>query len=365
MAFLIMISENLVSFSKIWLSKISGIILLILTGFLIGAATPGITPDYTLYMTNYNSRTSYFESGYNLLSHIGKNVGFEYPKFRMVMALLSVVLLLWGILRITNNVAIVAFLYAISIFPVDAIQIRNSFMLSIVVLAFTFVQHSNVKSYLVTAIILFLASSTHTLALTFAIPLIISMFRLETQKVFAKALIILSVIIVFLSAIFHSEILKISQIVLNIFNFRSSVVGNVAAVYSNAAGKRFLLIAGIIAIVQLYLALYMSNWMRKNKINNRLSNSIIPIMLLGIIAVALMTVSLDYCRLLRNTTMFIYIYIAAFVESHPKRKRYLYLENFGVIICGMFLAITTYYLQNVILYPNSGEIIRTTIHLAG
>jgi len=361
-AFLIIVAENFFSISKRWLSTISGILLVLLTGYLVGAGTLGITPDYDMYMENYNSRSSYFESGYNLISHIGKNMGLEYSTFRMVVALLSAALLIWGILRMTNNVALVAFLYAISIFPVDAIQVRNSLMLSIVVLAFSFLKSSNIKSYVITAILLLVATSIHTLAMTFVFPLMISLFKPKIQRSIAKSMAWLSFFIVFLSALFRTEILKISQLVLNIFNFRASVTSNVALVYNNAAGKRFLLVAGVIALVQLCLVLYMSDWMKKNNINNEISHFIIPIMVLGIIAVALMILSTDYCRLLRNTTMFIYIYIAFFIQSHPEKKRYIHLGNVGVILCGIFLAISTYYLQNIMLYPGSGEIIRTTIH---
>ncbi|MEQ7721838.1 EpsG family protein [Levilactobacillus brevis] len=360
MTFIVLtIVGGLSSFSGL-LKKFWGIGMLLFLGFLMGEGISGITPDYILYMTDYENGTNYFESGYNLLSSIGRSMGMNYSTFRLSISLLSVLILLWAILRLTTNITVVVFLYAISIFSIDAIQVRNFVMLCLVVLAFSFLRKRGFKNYSLAAIILLVASSIHTLGFMFFIPYALSFIKLNKQIDLSKMILLFSVVLVFLGYFFKSFLMKLSESMLSIFNFRSTTVNNVGTVYDNGAGLRYIAVALIISIIQFLVVMYISRSIENERFAN-VTRFILPVAFLGLFAVIMMTVSLDYCRLLRNTTLFIYVYVAIYFGNQYELKRNNNKQFLSLLFSVILLAALTFFLQDFMLYPNAGEVYGYTI----
>jgi len=364
MTFIVIVLENFLSSITRLLPRISGAVLLVLTAILIGQGDAVTNPDYALYMNSYDYKLSNFEKGYTLLGNIGSSMGLSYGTFRMVIALISVAILIWGILRITSNLTFVAFFYAISMFTIDAIQVRNSFMLAIIVLAFSFLTKRDWKHYLTAAALIFLASTIHSLALAFFIPYLFSFLKLAVQRTVGLIMIVLSLVMMIIGDIFKSQLVGVLQVILKLFGSRSDAGSNVAAVYDNAGSNVILFAAFFIAIVTVMLVLYLSLDIEADdsKIAN-LTRIVIPVVLLGLVAVMMMEISADYVRLLRNTTMFAFIYFATYFGDEQQPPLWLNKREIFVFICLLLIAVVTFYLQNYSVYPAATGAMPYTIQI--
>lgn len=89
MTFIVIVIENFLSMITRLIPRISGAILFLFTAFLIGSGDAVTNPDYALYMNSYEYKWSNFESGYTLLSNVGRLLGLDYAGFRMIIAFLS------------------------------------------------------------------------------------------------------------------------------------------------------------------------------------------------------------------------------------------------------------------------------------
>lgn len=363
MTFIVIVIENFLSSVTRLLPRVSGAILLFFTAFLVGTSDAVTNPDYALYMNSYEYKWTNFESGYTFLCSIGRSLGLNYAAFRMIIAMISMAILIWGVLRITKNLSFVAFFYAISLFTIDAIQVRNSLMLSIVVLAFSFLNVRNWQHYLTTGILIFLASTIHSLALAFFIPLLLSIIKLKIQRVIGLAMVVFSLIMMIIGNIFQAQLVGGLQFILNIFGSRSDAGKNVAAVYTNSGGSIVLFAAFLVAIISVILVLYLSLDVESNVKMERLTQIVIPMVLLGLVAVMMMEISSDYVRLLRNTSIFVFIYFAAFLGDGQQLPLWLNKRGIFFSSCLVIVAALTFYLQNYAVYPAATDALPYTIQL--
>ncbi|WP_345753142.1 EpsG family protein [Lactiplantibacillus pentosus] len=363
MTFIVIVIENFLSMITRLIPRISGAILFLFTAFLIGSGDAVTNPDYALYMNSYEYKWSNFESGYTLLSNVGRLLGLDYAGFRMIIAFLSVIILMVGILRITNNLSFVAFFYAISLFTIDAIQVRNSLMLSIVVLAFSFLIVRDWKHYLTAGVLLFLASTIHSLALAFFVPYLLSFFKLRIQRIMGSAMVILSLIMLIVGEIFQEQLISVLQFVLNIFGSRSDAGSNVASVYTNSSGSIAIFAAFMVAIVSMLIVLYLSLEVEDNTKVGNLTQVVIPMVMLGLVAVMMMETSSDYVRLLRNTSLFVFIYFATFLGQRQQLPLWLNKRGTFFTVCLLLVASVTFYLQNYAVYPAATGALPYTVQI--
>lgn len=356
MAFLVFTLENFISGITQKLSRISGLIFIVFLGVLIGQGDVTTRPDYELYMNSYNFGWTNFESGYTFLCKVGRSLGWEYSTFRMVSSLVSVCILTLAISRLTKNISLVAFFYAISIFIFDSIQIRNSLMLSLVVLAFSFLKEKKVKDYVFSVLFLLLAASMHTLALAFLIPIVLTFFKTETQKRMAIFIIPFGIVFVLIGQLFGGKLVEIVQLVLRIISFRDTAAQNVGAVYNNSVSFKVGLFATFISVLQMIIVLYSFSKVDFNKNHTGIGLWGIPIMILGVFSVMMMQVSGDYCRLLRNTTIFLFIITTVVLQSNNENGWKFNFGNSILVGSGIILSLATFYLQ-ISLYPAISSVI--------
>lgn len=359
MTFVLLSIENLGSTILSKWSRISGFILIIFMGFLMGQGNALVIPDYELYMNSYDFGWSNFESGYTFLVGLGKSLGLEYSDFRQIITIVFSLILVISINRITSNVALVAFLYSISLFVFDTIQIRNFMMLSLVVLAFSFLNEKKIKNYVVSIFIILIATTFHTLAIAFLIPVALSVLSYKIQRYLIMFLVTFELIFVFLMRFIGDDVIAILQIILRTFSSRSLAVQSISSVYKNTANISSGILAIVVSTLQLAIIFY---FMSKSDNLNKIIIWMLPMMTLGIISVFVMQISADYCRLLRNTNLFAFIIIAVILDGMHKNAKKINVQRFWLTTFSIVLAVGSFLIQ-FILYPDARMAIPYIIQL--
>ena len=129
--------------------------------------------DQHYYKLSYEGSitTGYFERGYYLLTVLFRKIGFNYQQFKLIMAILSVLLIARSLSGLDINYVLVLVLYFCSAFQTDLEQTRNFFAMSVVIysLHFLFEDNRHPANSLKYCIGILLAASIHTASLFFLI----------------------------------------------------------------------------------------------------------------------------------------------------------------------------------------------------
>ena len=126
-------------------------LLVILLEWIIIAYSRGNT-DYTIYRDMYDATISLgvgaypdLEYGQRLFYTIGGFLNLNYDQFLLVYVSLGFLILIKGLMLLTNRLKITLILYFIFPFLFDVVQIRNFFAMSVLVYAFHFLLLENEK----------------------------------------------------------------------------------------------------------------------------------------------------------------------------------------------------------------------------
>ncbi|WP_334427475.1 MULTISPECIES: hypothetical protein [unclassified Levilactobacillus] len=167
-------------------SKLVGLFGILILGYLAGSADPATTSDYDTYQMVYSNSNNglYFERGYSYLSSFFFNRGWSYLDFRVLFCILASIILYIGVVRFTSNVAIFVFLYGITAFFIDATQVRNFMMVSLVILGSSFLIRLNLKNCMISVFFILLAAEFQSIGYVF---LLIVLLRVLSKTLSPKA----------------------------------------------------------------------------------------------------------------------------------------------------------------------------------
>lgn len=163
--------------------------------------------------------------------------------------------------------------------------------------------------------------------------------------------------------IFQEQLISVLQFVLNIFGSRSDAGSNVASVYTNSSGSIAIFAAFMVAIVSMLIVLYLSLEVEDNTKVGNLTQVVIPMVMLGLVAVMMMETSSDYVRLLRNTSLFVFIYFATFLGQRQQLPLWLNKRGTFFTVCLLLVASVTFYLQNYAVYPAATGALPYTVQI--
>ncbi|ORI78727.1 EpsG family protein [Leuconostoc mesenteroides] len=146
-------------------------------GLLSAYSNPLYNPDYSVYDAYYTlagqgTNTTYFEKIYMRLGILAYDHGLSYLDFRLAMVMIFTTVLIFGILRFTDNVAFVALSYALTSFFINDVQIRNFFMLAIIVVAVSVLKKITVKRLIITLALIYVAAGFHSVVYVFLFMLV-------------------------------------------------------------------------------------------------------------------------------------------------------------------------------------------------
>lgn len=134
---------------------------------LMGANTKN--PDYESYIIYYYNLggVKALDLGYMYLNRIFLSLGFEYTTFRMFFSLVGILLIQKTVKKFTINNSGFYILYFIYPFMLDAVQVRNFFIMAILIYSFPFLISGTRKDMFKYIILILIASTIQISALIY------------------------------------------------------------------------------------------------------------------------------------------------------------------------------------------------------
>lgn len=151
-----------------------------------------------------------FEIGFRFLNLLGGKLGLDYQTFRLVTFSLFFLIFLITLIRLQVNLSSFVAVYSIVPFFSDVTQVRNFFMLVLVLLAFSVLNKKKVSSYLLATILIIIGASIHSMGFLFLLGLLFTRFSIVTLK---KLILYFSMVItpsfIFLKLVDPTVLIKI------------------------------------------------------------------------------------------------------------------------------------------------------------
>lgn len=356
MIFIIVTIILAISFLGNKFQKVFSVIALGVDAYLMANPPTLHTADYRLYKLSYNQQMTNFEKGYTYLAKVFFNRGFSYATFREYLVYITFIILCIAIFRLTSNPSLVVLGYNIGLFAIEVIQVRNMLMLALAILGFSILKQGKVINNVLGLAVLVIATTFHTLGYFFLLGgllfLIPWKYLLNGLKVVAYATIPISIVSLFWGT---KSIQNVFAMFLSITGARSSFAGDLVSVYDNGISSKSWMITAII-VLAMVLPLFLKKDSLQAFFNDLGSKNVLVPSFLGVLSVVLTLLSSDYVRLLRDASVFVFIVYSKLVERMA-HKRLLILGYVVVIAASIF------WLQNFLIYPESGRYISYTIGL--
>lgn len=289
------------------LEKLIGFISFLGLGYIAGTPNLLNDPDATVYMRNYNSGSDYFESGYNWIAKLAEPK-MDYLTFRLYSSLIVFFLLFIGVRLLTRHVSSISFLYAIAIFPIDKIQVRNCMGAVFILFGAFLLLKFEKKGILPALAIIFVGSFFHSIALYFLLLPLLWLFKGMIRTYFSvitSGLMVLS----FAFEILGSTILAPLLVeLLDRFGNRTNVAENVSNIYSGGGQSIIEWMIFLAITVFMVVTVQLVRQFRNDAVDSDYQ-LVLCALVLWSAALILMTLSIDYIRILRIVAFFYFIYI--------------------------------------------------------
>lgn len=301
-------------------SKIFGLIGFLILACLMGYANPQMTSDYQAYEYYYYfsgaTGAFYFERGYSLIARYFYMLGISYQDFRFIISIVGCLILYFAILRFTKNVSFFVFVYGFTAFFLDATQLRNFLMISIVTFAISFLGNStSIKNYFICIALILISAQIHSTGYFFLLVPILNI--IPFKKIEKNFIVIISIIVVsvtFLLFVGRSYLTRLLIITVGHINSRADLAQRVMTKYSNGSGKLILLEMVLVTLLVFVLGYYLV----KKCSNIKLKKKLIPLfwgLFMSVLALPLLSLAVDYSRIMRNTFVFLILLLSVFYEK--------------------------------------------------
>ncbi|MDI4583619.1 hypothetical protein FCS82_00705 [Oenococcus sp. UCMA 14587] len=328
-------------------------------GFLVGSPDILTNADYFVYYDSYVYHNQTFEQGYMFLAGIYENLGISYATFRLQLSLIAMLVLWFGIIRITRYPSLAIILFSISNFFVDVIQMRNLLMLALAVFGFSFIK--NLKSYkqvILGLVIVYCSLLFHSVGIFFVF---VAILFVLPHFIFKKISLSISIISIFLNFLLITSfgrnlVDKVLIFSVSLVSQRSNITENLLNVYQNSASNRYWIESAIVILLICLIAyLIKSNSNLQSQKNQILfvTLSFVPLLLFSL---ALLKISQDYSRAIRNLG---FLYAVMLIDPASQSK-YLINKVYNLLFVSIisislgWLSIFSGYYQYVVPnIPNS------------
>lgn len=342
----------LLSFCFNKFNRTSGLIALLIYGIIEG------NPNYfygdaSVYFNDYMFKTQQFEKGYNFLTGLF-GTRFDYLNFRLITSILFLLLLYFAVVTITNRVSLFSMLYGIGAFPNDVQQVRNQMASVFIVFGIVFLYKYGKKGIIPAFFTIYLGSLFHSIALIFLLVPILFYFD-NLIKLFNKISVV--GLITAIIAKLATSIPNLNTLVsgaLSIFSSRETASTNVTDIYSNnVIPISIWTLTIIVTLIMFYLitSVYEIRYTGLVRSSNifSLEKVVVISFYIWIIGLVLLASSIEYIRILRISSVLLFIVIAKLTEQNKDKP--ILLPN-RIVVISLLYSIILLILQAWIYYVN-------------
>ncbi|BBH27391.1 hypothetical protein SG0102_23250 [Intestinibaculum porci] len=298
---------------------LTGVWIWILIAFSSGLADEGI---YLARYNNYKVFTGSTEPGYSLLMVVFNNLGASFENYKMIISAVEVLLIMSTINELTVNKNFVLAMYMIFPLCMDAVQMRFTLGLSIVIFALRYLNElycknkmrGNLPPSIRYIICVVLATCFHSINILYLLLLLAK--KIERRKIIIAVLIVIFVFRVILTP---STLIKIGTFI--------GVGDKISAALANTAnmGQNAILIYSFNMIVRFGLLLliiilfkYAFHIQNRGIID---STTALDFNIIILAIIALLPYSIEFYRIQVGLSLFNYMFISGyFIEKKGKHS---------------------------------------------
>ncbi|MCP8848753.1 EpsG family protein [Latilactobacillus curvatus] len=290
------------------LSNISLFWLFLVQTIIVGY-TSSFVPDYNAYRALYEFgyKATTYDKGFLLYMTPFQYAGISYTGFRILTYSIIFLLLVCSMRKFSSkNTNLFCILYLFSPFVYDAIQIRNSLMMALLVWSTTFLIDFTKKRFVISIIFILLAASIQSLGYIFLIyPLIYIILRISP-----KNMLKIYIVVIFLMFIAMMNKTVTNNIIIILGNQLSSMRGVSNYLQFDSIHNGWI-INDLIALFSFILVYFCyRRIILNNELNKNTKNKITILMALacvGLLTIPLSFIDGNFLRISRNTTFAVYV----------------------------------------------------------
>lgn len=303
--------------------------------------------DLSTYEMIYDSGVNTFESGYTLLSKLGKTAGLDYYGFRTFLFAAGFILIWICLRKLKTNVNLVLGLYAIYPFTLDVIQNRNFLAATIVLFGIPFLFREKKSGSIEYIVCVVLASTIHRISIVYLLLLFAKKGRNEKLR---KNILLVIVFLAFLLAALMRFAPGMTEVVIN---FLMSINSERTTAYTQILPRWGFLLFWTMELLYVLSAkiiisdrLGIEDGIVINSSKNDLANFVYWINLCCCSLFPLLLININFYRIYRNLSLINYIQLPLLLNTKNKQKKLL---GIAVFVVALLLNIS----QNIGLAPEN------------
>ncbi|WP_288489219.1 EpsG family protein [uncultured Limosilactobacillus sp.] len=307
---------------------------------LIIGLRPFTATDYTNYWVEYNTAPLIQASradfpGYNILMRFCQYLGLSFNQFIFVIAFLSVILMVTGMLRFSRYVPFALSVFLIYPFAHEAAQMRTFLADSIVwcALPMLLIDHQNkiknIQSKSIFFILTYIATTIHTLCWFYFIVAILYLLFRNSKKY----LIVIFIIAGLMFILVHTSLLNVA--------LTSVSSSDKLDHWTEGSTGLGMIIYAVISLLIFIMIRYSTNSVMtlEGKITEQLNQNIQKFSASILLVIPFLTLDITFNRLWRVFLGILYLVSAEYIYRNDKisAKKILYIIVLTIIIITMFL----------------------------
>lgn len=339
MLWILLIIVCLISaFTRVF-ERSAGLLAFLLMGYMVGTPNYQFNNDAFVYLNSYLSKADNFERGYNWLTDLAAT-HVSYATFRLYSSITVYILMFLVILIFTKHVSSVALFYAFAMFPFDSEQIRSGMATLFILFGAWMLVKFQKKGVFPALIIIICGSLFHSLALIFiALPLL-WLIRKNVKNHFKLYFICISVISFLFEILGSSSLVPVISDLTSKISSRTQAALNISTVYNS--GSVSLKIWITFYLITLFFVLSGYSLKLRDKNPDSYFDLFLCSMILWGVSLTLLTVSVDYVRILRIAIFSYILLITNRITIGHKWQGKLYLFLISGALLLMIIQIKSY-----------------------
>lgn len=322
-------------------SVISMILFLAMLMIIMGGNTTN--PDSLNYEYFYNGLfTDSVEPGFRLLMSFGHILHLDYKQFRLFICVIALFLMWIGIQRMVSTLSYkVYILYFIYPFFIDIIQLRNFIMMSILVLATSFLKKKSMRNELIFITLTGIGATIQILGAVYLS--VILLYQFDKQDKWKKIILILTATI---------TIASVTPFVQNLLSF--IIADNTVGIFDKMSNYSISIVRHGYYIFWIadYLLLGCVIYLRKHTsekndfVKYQLQTAIYSVIVLTTFFLPLYTIDLSFDRAFRNIIPLIIVEELLSFSMLKDKKGEKFAKN--IILILTILALTTLFWIDIV-----------------